>query len=667
MKNMTSTKIKNHSVSQDDSVKQLQGLSPRIIIMVLIAIVVLAAVQVRGWDAQLGPALNEFDVPNTGALAIILIMLGMNQILKKTKFKLKPHEMVVMYIAVTFVLMVAGTGYVTHMINAIMGPWYLILTGNDLKGNYQAFLDKIPSFLVSHDQGVAISFWQGGSSGVPWGAWIMPIIMWTILASAVLFLLFCITNLVREHWTNREHLIYPLVQPVLQTMTETESIGNIWNNKIALSGIILSAAIGIFNIIASYFPVIPKMTLTFNLGEYFSEHPWNALADFPSHFMFGFNPLHVGIAYMLPSTISFSFWFFALAYKLENVFMNSIGYYSTSAETTLWWSWSGLARSSGAYIAIVIGVLWRARHSIKEQWLIATGRIKRDESNEVLTSRATIFGGIIALAFVLLFMKVLVGVPIYATLALVLCFLIYSLVIARLRAETGLPRSIAAPLEANHFAMNLLGPTWYKESIRGTGFLYYFSFGTATSFSAWMLEGYKLADEVNLKRRSMTKIIAMTFVLTALVASAVFLYIAYDYGAMMFEAGSISRAAKYNAWQKFDNYLNTHNLGNGKYWLANTQFLNHIIGFIIALFLTVMRTNFIWWPFHPIGYAFGLNTEMPAIWSYYLIAWLIKTLVTRFGGHETAKKIYPFFLGLIMGSAGVGAIYSLLGLFFPVL
>lgn len=652
--------------SASTSQKELFGVTPRVLVLALILIIVISIIQVRGWNAQLGPFLNEFEVPNTGGLAVIFILLLVNAVLKKRERQFRPHEIVIIYVVVSFIIMVAGLGFIANMANALMGPWYQVLSGTS-QGQYEEFIDRLPAFVMPKDQTAAIEFWMGGASGVPWGQWIMPIITWTVVTTAILFLLLCLSNIVREFWTYREHLTYPLTQPVLQTFTATQEYGNLWRNKIALAGMIIAAVLGIINILHSYFPVIPQPTLVINLGQYFTERPWNALADWPPHFNFGFSPLHIGIAYILPVNVSFSFWFFALFYKMENITMNALGYYDTHAQNTLWWSWAGLTRAAGAYVAIALFALWRARHAIKEIVLVALGRMQRDESNEALSSKTTIFGGIAALLFVLLFMKVLVGVPIYGTLALLLCFFAYAVAIARLRAEAGLPRSLAQPLETNEFSMSLLGGAWFHPGVRGTGLLFYLSYGSAPSMSAWMLEGYKMADQVNLKRKSMTKIILLTYVLAAIFAFGVFLYFAYDYGAAMFEQGSVIRAAGYNAWTKFDNYTEGHKLGTNKYLFANAQFKNHIIGFVFATFLSIMNSRFVWWPFHPVGYAYGLNTDMPGLWSFYFVAWLIKVLTIRFGGYETAKKIYPFFIGLVIGSAGITAIHSVIGIIFPTL
>ena len=67
------------------------------------------------------------------------------------------------------------------------------------------------------------------------------------------------------------------------------------------------------------------------------------------------------------------------------------------------------------------------------------------------------------------------------------------------------------------------------------------------------------------------------------------------------------------------------------------------------LFLMFMRARFLWWPFHPIGFAIGPVWIMDRIWFTIFLAWLIKTIVVRYGGLKLFQKLRPLFLGLILG------------------
>jgi len=53
---------------------------------------------------------------------------------------------------------------------------------------------------------------------------------------------------------------------------------------------------------------------------------------------------------------------------------------------------------------------------------------------------------------------------------------------------------------------------------------------------------------------------------------------------------------------------------------------------------------------------------MNVVWMQLLIAWLIKTAVTKYGGHKVYRLLTPFFLGAILGQCVVGCIASTIGL-----
>jgi len=65
--------------------------------------------------------------------------------------------------------------------------------------------------------------------------------------------------------------------------------------------------------------------------------------------------------------------------------------------------------------------------------------------------------------------------------------------------------------------------------------------------------------------------------------------------------------------------------------------------------LTFLRARFLWWPFHPIGFAIGPIWIMDQIWFTCFLAWMIKFAVVRWGGLKTYRSVRPIFLGLILG------------------
>ena len=87
------------------------------------------------------------------------------------------------------------------------------------------------------------------------------------------------------------------------------------------------------------------------------------------------------------------------------------------------------------------------------------------------------------------------------------------------------------------------------------------------------------------------------------------------------------------------------------------------IGLLATFGMMWMRTRFLWWPFHPAGYAIALLFGAEYYWSCLLISSIVKLLVLRYGGYKLNRKVMPFMFGIILGEYAVGAFWSLLSLF----
>jgi hypothetical protein len=72
-------------------------------------------------------------------------------------------------------------------------------------------------------------------------------------------------------------------------------------------------------------------------------------------------------------------------------------------------------------------------------------------------------------------------------------------------------------------------------------------------------------------------------------------------------------------------------------------------GFLVMGWLTSMRQQIMWWPFHPLGFALAGIWMMDQLWSTILLTWLIKAAIMHYGGVKSFQRARPFFLGLILG------------------
>jgi hypothetical protein len=88
------------------------------------------------------------------------------------------------------------------------------------------------------------------------------------------------------------------------------------------------------------------------------------------------------------------------------------------------------------------------------------------------------------------------------------------------------------------------------------------------------------------------------------------------------------------------------------------------LGAVTVVFIAWMRLRFFWWPFHPVGYILGLSTlvDEGCGQSPFLIAWLAKSLVLRYGGLRLYQQTLPIVIGLIVGDVLNRSLWNVISL-----
>ena len=79
--------------------------------------------------------------------------------------------------------------------------------------------------------------------------------------------------------------------------------------------------------------------------------------------------------------------------------------------------------------------------------------------------------------------------------------------------------------------------------------------------------------------------------------------------------------------------------------------------------LTLARHRFVWWPVHPLGFATGTFYVMKFVWFSVFVAWLVKTIILKYGGASLYRRARPFFLGLILGQISVAGLWLVIDYF----
>jgi hypothetical protein len=185
---------------------------------------------------------------------------------------------------------------------------------------------------------------------------------------------------------------------------------------------------------------------------------------------------------------------------------------------------------------------------------------------------------------------------------------------------------------------------------------YWFNYGHRSHPMPHIAEGHKLADRAKLNPRSMALPMLAAMVIGSASACWAALHIYYQDGA----------AAKWTPY-------------HASVWIASqpmneivaklqqpTQLNGTVIAAVATGFITTIggmaaHSRLGFWPLHPIGYAVASAWAVEHMWFSIFVAWVLKSLLTRYGGHVVFRRAVSFAMGLVIGDFLCGSLWSLYG------
>jgi hypothetical protein len=457
----------------------------------------------------------------------------------------------------------------------------------------------------------------------------------------------CMNVILRRQWMENEKLSYPIVQ-LPMAMVANGGNTSFFLQKPLILGALLGGGLDVLNGLHVLFPAVPEIIVRHdhpsrNLQQYFTSPPWNGVGWFPLPLY----PFIIALGYFLPVDLSFSIWFFFLLKMALRVVATAAGVEQGRPYTFPFFN----EQSYGAWFAIFAFAIWGARHHLREVWRKAVNPRYAgiDDSREALTYRGAVIGLLLGLAFLIAFC-VQAGMKLWVAVLFFLIFFIISIGITRVRAELGPPAHEVVGMNSQTFLIMMFGSTAIgaPSLTMMTMFWWFSGRGYRTHPMPCQLEAMKMAQQggINMKGMGYVMMFAMFFGGLASYWAALHLKYANTTGV---------------------DYMDMHNWGN-YYWLESvlrsprepslTAMLAVVFGFAAAATMHLARMRFLWWPFHPAGYALSLNFGVEYFWSCLLIASVIKWLVLRYGGHKLHRQVMPFMFGVILGEYCVGAFWS---------
>ncbi len=546
-------------------------------------------------------------------------------------------------LVVIYAMMLVGAGIPSfqlteYLFPTLAGVRYFATPENRWE---ETFFRYIPDWLAPTDEHAIRAFFEGLAPGqtIPWRPWLVPTLAWTALALALFWTYACAATILRKQWVENEHLLFPLVQLPLDMLEEEP--GRVLSPFLRSKAMWLGAAIPLFihswNGFHAYFPVVPHITLTWHLNQYFRRVPWNQMGPVIAIIHFSI----IGFTFLLATDLSFSLWFFFILFNLLSVALYAAGVklppipnYATKPEAAL--------QMLGAFFLVCGYILYLLRPHLRDVIARAMGSTDVDDSGEPLPYSVAFWGFWAGIAAIALWCSA-AGMRAWVAVLSFLLLMVIALVLSRLISEAGL-LFVQAPFRATDIYSNTVGTGWLTpQDLTIHAFVQrVFMLDLRTFVMPSFLDSFKLAFEMSVPLRRLMPALALAIIVSIAFSYGSMLYTAYHYGGLSL-SGWFCKASPQQPFKTLVQWLSQPQ----KPTLAGWIFI--LVGAAITWLLSLARMRFTWWPLHPLGYAMGPSWPMIQLWFSTLIGWLCKTLVMRYATVRSYRTARHFFLGLVVG------------------
>ncbi|MBN1675578.1 MAG: hypothetical protein JXR37_31340 [Kiritimatiellae bacterium] len=475
---------------------------------------------------------------------------------------------------------------------------------------------------------------------VPWAAWLGPLFAWGTLLLFIWMMMVGLAFIVFPQWRRNERLAFPLLT-VFGEITREPEPGRLLPPLFGTRTFWIPAGVVLLLHLlagaAEYNPEkVPAIPLSWDLSTLFTEDPWRFLPWFikRGRLYFAF----IGIAFFMPNRISFSIWFFALAYAAYQV---TCGMYVPAMPV---WATIGDHRT-GAMIALAAFILWLGR----AHWArVFRCMVRRDKTEEARRDRTA--GYMFAIGCIGAWLWLIrAGMQAHWALTLLLFGFVVMLVITRIVAETGVP---FMRTYSQHFTLMSLAPTaWISAAsvfFSHIGRLI-FSVPSRVCATTMALHAQGLQEDTPPRRqRSFAVVLVVTMLAGLVIGGAARLNVFYHHSTSLDE-----RSRPLNDWSTILTGNTTRSLREkaaGQITHPTYNRLGHtLFGAGLAGALEWACLAMPKWPLHPVGIVMAYISYGGRTWFSIFLGWVIKLLLVRYGGSRLYHAARPAFLGLIFG------------------
>lgn len=598
------------------------------------------------------------DFSTGGAVFLFFVLVFVvNSLLRflAPRIALSRQDLLVCYMMMIIASAIPSWGFAINLLPLMAAPYYYATASNRW---IEEIVPNLPRFLLMNDEAAAEKFFLGLKPGeaIPWQPWAAPLLLWSALILSVYFLSVCLMVILRKQWVERERLTYPLMQLPLDMVEGIDEPGSpalprFFRDPVMWIGFAIPALVNSFRALSQYSAFIPSPKLGWGVPIF--DRSWNV------HLNIFFEV--IGLSYLLNLDVGLSIWVFALLANIQQGYLNRVGFsigpqqpYSDPGGQEV------SNQALGAMIVLVVSSLWIARHHLRDVFAAAFGRRKVDDSEEPMSYRTAVFGAIGSLLVLEAFLSASGLHPLHAAV-FIFWGLIVFLGITRIICQAGLAYARAPVIPAVATIDTLGSAAIGPQGIGALGMTAPWAMDTRTMVMTSTANAMKLAELGRMRSRR-TGIAIMLAIVVSLAASMIaILVMAYRHGGGTMGSWGFSPIYPSYIFSGFVRDKLQNPVPRG--W-AQFGFMG--VGAAGMMILTWMRTRFVAWPLHPVGFALGLTHPIHNVWFSVALAWLLKALIVRYGGPKTYRRLRPLFLGLILGGFASAGFWIILSAIFGV-
>ncbi len=510
------------------------------------------------------------------------------------------------------------------------------------------FMKYIPDWLAIKNPDLVKDV-QGGGKDWLYTLGKMPIFLpiylgWSILFFSICFAMLCVNSLMRGAWCERERLTFPLIQlPV--SMAEGGGSGGMWRSKYMWIAFGIMFSIDILNGLNYLYPNLPSLPVKdlFFINNAFKDPPWSNIGDF----RISIYPFMAAVGLFVPSDLLLSMVVFFLCRKGIHVVLASQGIPQST------FSGSAIApgppyfdeQTWGGVIALFLGAIWVSKGYLSDVWRdIVKGRKPQDGG----ISHRWAFVGLIVCWGGVVWFGTIGKLPVTYMIVYFGAFLVFSVVLTRIRAQLGPPTHEFAFFSTGTLLNRFLGSKWITDQ-------------QATFSSEAFLpmtriyRNHPMPYQLEMMKMGQIERLGQKRIFWGIVAATVLAYFLghFFYQVQAYRTGNIG-------WWDAGGYLNNvlaDRKGPDVLGITMT-----IFGFAMVMVLDAIRFKFPGFPLHPAGYVLAMNFGVDYYWFGLLIALIVKNFVQRYYGLRGYDKLRSVALGILLGEYAAETIWMTMAL-----